>query len=180
MKPSILLGLKHFDFNFFIKTREDWKLQSVAKPNPFPQKGQNEGSHRQLWAAWHGGKGGSSEKHGSRRWLQMTRNSTALPPPYTQRALDTGNANKGKPFFTELCGLGKGPGAELFCLLYMLKVYKKKNQADPPSPCHAWWDLTPSHINTETPAALRGGRISPRNVIWTLIPEHIPATPEAL
>lgn len=113
-------------------------------------------------------------------FFQVTLNSAALLPPDTHGALDIGNANEGKAFLTELCGLGKGPGADVFCLLHMLKVYKKKNQADSPSPCHAWWDLTPSQINSEMPAALRGGRISPRNVIWTLVQEHIPVTPEAL
>lgn len=126
--------------------------------------------------AWHHGERDSLEGHGSGQWLQVTLNSAALRPPDMQRALNTGNENEGKAFFAEFCGLGKSLRASLFCLLHILEDNEKTNQADPPSPCHAWRDLIPSKINTETPPALRGGRISPRNVIWT----STLVTPEAL
>lgn len=119
--------------------------------------------------AWHHGKRDSLEGHSSGQWLQVTLNSAALWPPDTQWTLNTGNENEGKAFFAEFCGLEKSLRADLFCLLRILKDNEKTNRADSPSPCHAWSDLIPSKINAETPAALRGGRISPRDVIQTLI-----------
>lgn len=63
MKPTFLLGLKHFYCNVSDKIRKDSNLQGVAKPDPFPQKGQDEDCRQQLWVAGTEGEGSSLEGH---------------------------------------------------------------------------------------------------------------------
>lgn len=55
-----------------------------------------------------------------------------------------GKHDKGKATFTELSSPGKGLGADLFCSLYILKVCKKRDQKDPPSPAMLGETLSPA------------------------------------
>lgn len=72
MKPNFLSGIKHLDFNIYVKIGKDYNIHGVARANPFPQKRHDKRSYQQQWMAGHGGEGSSVEEHSSSQRLNPT------------------------------------------------------------------------------------------------------------